>query len=143
MKRNLVVAMILALSSVSGFAAEPPKDYCCSMQQKQTDSGIPYISGGIGEDERTALNAAAADYNLKLVFADKGGGHLLSDIKVSITGAKGASVLEAVSDGPWFFAKLPPGAYKVSATAGDQNQTHSVSVGKKRQSRVAFSFQAP
>lgn len=143
MKRNLVLAMILAFSSISGFAAEPPADYCCSMQQKQSDSGIPYVSGGIGEDERAALNAAAATYNLKLIFTDKGGGHYLSDINVSIKGAKGADVLEAVSDGPWFLAKLPPGTYRVSAGIADQRQTRSVTVGKQKQSRLAFQFDAP
>lgn len=143
MKRSLFVATVLAFASLIGIAAEPPADYCCSMQKKQSDGGVPYISGGIGEDERTALNAAAADYNLKLVFADKGGGHYLSDIKVSIKGAKGADVLEAVSDGPWFLAKLPPGSYRVTASAGDQRQSRSVTVGKQKQSRLAFQFEAP
>lgn len=139
MKARLALAMILACSALNTFAADAPKDYCCTMQQKQSDSGVPYVSGGIGEDERSALNAAAANYNLKLIFADKSGGHYLSDVKVSIKGAKGASVLDAVADGPWFLTKLPPGAYKVTAVAGDQQQTRSVTVGKK-QSKVDFYF---
>lgn len=140
MKRKLVVASILAFSSFAVVAAEPPKDYCCTMQQKQSDSGIPYVSGGIGEDERSALTAAAANYNLKLVFADKAGGHYLSDIKVSIKGARGTDVLAAVSDGPWFFVKLPPGSYKITATTGDQQQTRALAVGKQRLGTVSFHF---
>lgn len=139
MKTSLILAMILALASISGFAADVP----AGIQPKQSDSGIAYVSGGIGQDEREALTAQAAGYNLKLVFADKSGGHYLSDIKVSIKGAKGADVLEAVADGPWFFAKLPPGSYRVSAAVGEQRQTRAVTVGKQRQSRLAFRFDAP
>lgn len=142
MKRNLALATLLAIASINGLAAEPPADYCCSMQQKQSDSGIPYVSGGVGEDERTALTAASRDYNLKLIFTDKGG-HYLSGVTVSVKGAKGADVLEAVSDGPWFLAKLPPGAYRISASSGEQRQTRPVTVGKQKQSRLAFHFDAP
>lgn len=86
----------------------------------------PYVSGGIGEDEQQALQAEAANYNLRLSFAEKGSGAYLSDVKVTIRNAADATILAAVSEGPWFFAKLLPGRYRITVEADGQPQTRTV-----------------
>ena len=68
---------------------------------------VPYLSGGIGSDERDTLKAEAKNYNLRLNFAEKGGGHFLSDVKVDIATSAGKPVLSATAAGPWFFAPAP------------------------------------
>lgn len=100
-------------------------------------AGVPYLSGGVGLEERQRLEQSTGDYNLKLVFAATAGAYL-GDVHVVIRGPRGVA-LDATSTGPWFFAKLPPGKYRVSATANGRTQTKSVSVGGK-QSRAAFYF---
>lgn len=78
---------------------------------------VPYMSGGVGKDERQQLLQAAEGYNLKLVFHTKTEGAYLSHVKVSIRDPEGRLILRTVSEGPWFFVRLPPGSYDVSAEA--------------------------
>lgn len=99
------------------------------MPEVMTMDGVSYTSGGVGEMERSAMMQHAREYNLRLTFAARSGEYL-ADVNVSIRDAKGRTVLDAVSDGPWFYAKLAPGKYKVVAEANGQPVTRSVSVGK-------------
>ena len=77
--------------------------------------GIPYLSGGIGLDERQAPPEVTKEDNLKLSFALTNRDYL-SDVALVITDSKGNKVMEAVSEGPWFFTKLLAGNYTVRAT---------------------------
>ena len=76
---------------------------------------IAYESGGIGEEERTAITDREDRYNLKLIFAERGSGAYLAGIRVRIADADGTPLVEATSEGPWFLAHLPPGTYRVDA----------------------------
>ena len=99
---------------------------------------VPYTSGGIGSDEREALKAEAKQYNLRLNFAEQGGGHFLSDVQVVISTAAGKPVLSATSNGPWFFAKLVPGRYKIAVTSEGKEQTRTINVTKAKSSQLSF-----
>lgn len=124
-------SLLLALSAAPVLAASP--------EARQAGS-VPYVSGGVGFEERDALSASARQYNLKLIFAAREYGSYMSDVRVHIQGARGADVLEAVAEGPWFFAKLPPGTYQVTASAGEQRQTRRVTVGGGRLVQETFRF---
>ncbi|MEA1051925.1 hypothetical protein U5801_19245 [Lamprobacter modestohalophilus] len=80
------------------------------------EAGIRHISGGVGESERTQLNAMANEFNLHLMFATQGSGEYLSAVQVNVLDTKGSPVLTAVSKGPWFYAQLPAGEYQVEVT---------------------------
>jgi hypothetical protein len=111
--------------------------YVLSIEKKDYQ-GIPYVSGGVGVDEREAFAAMSKDYSLKLIFAIKSGEYL-SDVKVEISDSIGKKVLEAVADGPWFFTNLPPGKYKVNVTMMDKTQQNVVNIGKdKKQTTLRF-----
>ncbi len=111
--------------------------YVLSIEKKDYQ-GIPYVSGGVGVDEREAFAAMGKDYSLKLIFAIKGGEYL-SDVKVEISDSIGKKVLEAVADGPWFFTNLPPGKYKVNVTMMGKTQQNVVNIGKdKKQTTLRF-----
>ncbi len=73
------------------------------------------MTGGVGADEREVMESLDVSFNLKLVFAGRSG-NFLSDVKLSITDEPGHNVEEAISNGPWFYIKLPPGLYTVVAT---------------------------
>jgi len=102
--------------------------------------GIPYASGGVGLDERENLAAMSRNYSLKLVFAATSGKYT-ADVKVAIANSRGKEVLNAVSDGPWFFCNLPPGRYTVTATMLGKEKRNRVSIGKgQRQRTLSFSW---
>ncbi len=105
--------------------------------QIREDRGIRYVSGGIGVTERDELNALSHQFNLRLLFAMQAGNYV-ADVQVNITGARGETVLSAKSDGPWFFAQLPPGAYTVNVDALGRTQGQAVRIGGGRQSRLNF-----
>ncbi len=98
---------------------------------------LPYVSGGISEEGRAELNQSSQNYNLKLIFALSSGAYL-SDIKVQIKDGGGATVVDAVSTGPWFFAQLPPGLYTLTVTNKDQTLRKSARVKRSGQTKLNF-----
>lgn len=89
-----------------------------------------YISGGIGEEERASMQASRDYFNLRLAFAARGSGEYLSAVRVRIEDATGSELLETVSDGPLFYARLAPGTYLVTAAYGDEAQARRVRIGE-------------
>ena len=81
------------------------------------ESGISYVSGGVGLVSRERLEAMVGEFNLKLVFTLESGAYL-STVNVVIADGAGKQLLRTVTDGPLLLAKLPPGNYHVAATLG-------------------------
>lgn len=101
----------------------------------QIQGDVTFISGGVGGDERTAMQAMRAGYSLSLLFSAQGSGEYLSDVKVGITDTKGNTLLETVSDGPMLLVSLKPGRYTVTAEVDGQiAQKKATVVGNKRTS---------
>ena len=97
-----------------------------AQRQGTTDQGIPYVTGGVGDDERAAMDGLSAHYNLKLEFARKDRA-LLGDVRVALTGP---ATVDVVSEGPVLMLRLPPGDYAVTAVAGGVAKTTTVGIGQ-------------
>lgn len=110
MRRSVVVFLCL-------FAAPPA-----------LADAVPWLSGGVGEEERSQLQARAAEFNLRLVFAQEGSGHYLSGVALALDDAAGVRVLSAVADGPLFFARLPAGRYRLTFAAGGTQRTRAFDI---------------
>jgi hypothetical protein len=120
MQRTLAAIILAAcLTPAAVLAAPTPKQ----------QNGITYINGGVGEEEQAAMKAQRTDYNLLLTFATKQSGAYRSDVQLDIMDAKGASLVTAANTGPMFFAKLPPGTYRISAAAEGKTFKRTVKVG--------------
>jgi hypothetical protein len=132
MKTKIVLIFFVALfAAITVFAQD-------TVLQPRTEGGITYISGGIGMDERDALKKVEGDYNLRLLFAAQGSGEFVADVKVTILDAQGKSILEAVSAGPRFFAKLAPGSYRIIAENNGTPIRRTVRISPKRPVSQAF-----
>jgi hypothetical protein len=114
----LVLSLAAGLVPATVLAAQPKEQ-----------NGVAYINGGVGSDEQNAMQALKADYNLRLTFATKQTGAYRSDVQLDIADAKGASLLSVANTGPMFFAKLPPGTYRISAAAEGKTFKRSVKLG--------------
>ena len=98
----------------------------------KTNQGYPYLFGGVGSDEREAIEERAKGYNVKLIFAEKRGA-FISGVTVLLATAKGAEIASLMTQGPWFYIQLPPGDYAVKATfKGETKQIKNLSVPKDK-----------
>jgi hypothetical protein len=124
--------MGISATAIGATALAPPL-------QVKTFGNIPYVSGGVGSDERDRLIAMSRDDNLRLSFALQDGDYL-GGAKVDIKDDKGKAILDARANGPLFFAKLPAGNYTVEATTMNQTLTHTVNIPAKGESPVYFTW---
>jgi hypothetical protein len=99
------------------------------LPEKMKTDGIEYLSGGVGMDEREEMEAMAKEFNVKAVFAEASGDYV-GNVMVKIAKAPGEKVLDATSDGPWFFAKLPPGKYSIKAVYKGIAKTQTIDAGQ-------------
>lgn len=98
----------------------------------KTSQGFPYLFGGVGTDEREALEERAKGFNVKLIFAEKHGS-FVSGVTVAMATAKGAAIIALKTEGPWFYIQLPPGEYSVKATFnGETKQIKNLTVPKDK-----------
>jgi hypothetical protein len=95
----------------------------------KTSQGFPYLFGGVSSDEREAMEERAKTYNVKIVFAEKGGAYL-SGVVLTITSAKNAEILSHLINGPWFYIELPEGNYGVKASFNGRTQLTRFEVRK-------------
>ncbi len=98
---------------------------------------VPYVSGGVGADDREELLAKEKDYNLKIVVAATSG-DFLADVKIVIESARNERVLDATMEGPILLAMMPPGTYTVRATSDAQTQTKTVTIASQGQRQLDF-----
>lgn len=108
----------------------------------QQQGEVRYVSGGVGTDQVEALKAAAKTYNLRMMFS-LASGEYLSDVKVNVRDAKGKTVLETVSAGPYLYVAIPTGTYKVTAEALGAAVTKTANVSGSRGASLHFAWKAP
>ena len=124
--RKLAHAVILAVSICAGGIAKSDES---TPPEPQSQNGITYLVGGIGEQQVQSMRAEAKKgYNLQLVFATEKSGQYKADVNVTIADAKGEKLVDVVSVGPGFYAKLPVGHYKISVEAKGTQQSRSIEV---------------
>lgn len=105
---------------------------------------VEYMSGGIGKDESTAIQAAGRKWPLTLEFAEKDGrrADFVADVKVLVRDAAGHPALQAQAAGPFMLAKLAPGRYNVEATLAGKTLQEPVIVKQDQPAQVAFVWPA-
>ena len=103
----------------------------------QNAGNVTYVSGGVGLESLDQLSSIAKEFNLKLLFALNSGAYL-SGVQVVIVDAKGKTVLDTTSDGPWFMTKLPVGNYKIVATLAGKAEMRKIAVGAAKLSTIDF-----
>ena len=90
--------------------------------------GAPTLSGGVGHDERERMMQRYRDYNLHLGFAEPDGSYL-AGVAVTVQDENGRVLLSTVADGPFLFANLQPGSYRITVDLSGQVSTRTIRVG--------------
>jgi hypothetical protein len=122
--RRLFIFLVLAASISNAALAQ----YNGLISRSQ--NGVVFVSGGVAEDQREAMQIMRPDFNLQLTFAARGSGEYYANVKVNVDSESGIKFVRAVSEGPIFLAKFAPGDYQVTATLEGVTQTKKVTIGK-------------
>ncbi len=101
---------------------------------------IRYESSGIADDGGDAMSGD--EYNVHLVFAERGTGAYLADVGLIFEDRSGRRIIETDSFGPMFHARLPAGTYRVTASYRGTVQKRNVSVRDNRRSEAYFYWPA-
>lgn len=91
-------------------------------------AGVPWMSGGIGDEARDEMRKAATAYNVHVIFSDRQGSYL-ADIPFAVSGRNGKEILAGVSEGPLLYLKLPPATYRISAQIDGAWQHKQIQAG--------------
>jgi hypothetical protein len=126
-----IAAVLLGTASIA-FAAGADGDAIV-----HSAGGVSYVSGGVGTESADRLASLAGDFNLKLVFAMKSGAYV-TGVRVGIADAAGKTLVDAMSDGPWFMARLPAGDYRVVATFAGNAVKRQIAIGTVKLETIDF-----
>lgn len=87
----------------------------------RSSDDVSYVTGGIGNGEREAIEASKADYNLHITSAAVSG-EFVGDTSIIINRMHGSETEEVlnVESGPLLYVRLPAGNYHLAAEQGGQ-----------------------
>lgn len=125
-QRTGVFFCLLGMAVSASGLAQVGQPVSPSPQQEE----VPFLTGGVGDDELAQLTEQTAGYNLRVLFAEQGGAYV-SGVSATIRRSGGSPVLQVASGGPLLFAKLPPGTYEIVATYEGVSQVRRLSIGAK------------
>jgi hypothetical protein len=134
MKRLFPFAIAVGLAlSQSAQANEPcaPRDAAqrhpvlhgepngAALPPAQKVNGVRYMTGGIGVDSAAAMRKVRSQYALAVTFLffECGADEFMADVAVRIDEEEGLMVAQLHSDGPYLYVDLPPGTYRLTASA--------------------------
>ena len=135
MRTRLAIAAALLLLAVATAHAdeEPPKVH------KQ--GGATYVSGGGTEEARKALFKIAPKFPIQLIFQVDGEIEPISGVKVQVRDVAGNVVVEAVSDGPYFYCNPPAGGrFTIDAEYNGQKQSQTKDLVGRRYLVLEYKF---
>ena len=101
------------------------------------------VCGGVGSDERFAMESAARSSNLAVEMFVAQGGEYLADVHVTVRRENAREDTLAVrAQGPLCYLKLEPGRYRIEATFQGITRSAQATVPRdaKRPVRVAIAF---
>ena len=140
MKLAYTIVLGAALMIRPAFAAQPPEGPIAALPAEQIAGRVQYVTGGVGQEEADAFRQAQRNYSLALEFGNqaKPRAQFTAGVNVLIRDARGNTVLDAVSDGPFLLARLPAGRYTIRATQNGKTLDRVATVAGGKSTHVAF-----
>ncbi|HWH49664.1 MAG TPA: hypothetical protein VN664_17845, partial [Burkholderiales bacterium] len=102
-----------------------------------------YLSGGVDEPRRKAMVKVAPKYPIQLIFEVGGEVNGVTGVKVTLRDLNGDAILEAVSEGPFFYINPPSGGrYTIEAEFNGEKQSMTKDLVGRRYLILDFKFSA-
>lgn len=124
--------------AVPGFA----QDMLPPMPPTQTSNGVTFVTGGVGQSRIEAFRKAASDYNLRATFTAPDGA-FMADVNVTLNDAQGNTLVTTITQGPFFYAQVPPGRYELTAAYGSQSFQRKLEVNQGGAATTDIVFNVP
>lgn len=138
----MTAAVAASLSLATRASALTMTEQPTTMIETHRSGSIEYITGGIGEQELAAIRSMGSNYNLKVVTAMPDGAYL-NNVDLTVADARGTPILNATTQGPLFYAKLPPGRYNIIVRVNGQTVEKAVTAGSTPVPEVSLTMNAP
>lgn len=142
----LATALLIGAGAYAGGMSAAPVTHhwpgAMGTPQQHMQGNISFVSGGVGIGNRRAMRRVENHYNLHLMFAIQHSGNYLADVGVEFADAQGKTVLRATSNGPFFFANVPPGHYRITVTSQGHPLTRRISIAAHGISNQIFYWPA-
>jgi hypothetical protein len=104
--------------------------------------GIKYVTGGMTEAEKTALQEVAARFPVHLFFYVEGSDQPIKGVKVTARDVRGDVILEAESEGPMFMFDTTGGRYTIEAEYKGEKLTETKDLVGRRYLILQYAFHA-
>ena len=108
--------------------------------QTQYSQGVSYITGGVGEEESSAIVAEAKQWPLLLELSqlENGRGIWIFGSQIKILNASNAVVFDAKADGPYMLINLTAGVYVIQATYQGVEQKKAISIKTGQTQKISI-----
>ena len=108
--------------------------------EAQRSQGVSYITGGVGEEESTAILAEAKQWPLLLELSqlENGRGVWIFGSQIKIANAKGAMIFDAKADGPYMLINLDAGDYVIQASYQGVEQKRAISIKAGQPQKISI-----
>ena len=135
---------VLSVSALPAFAQDAQQIPTIAADQNAQDTAtVNFVTGGIGDDERQAIESSRASYNT-FITSSSVDGAFVENTQVVIHKKGGAEVLN-VAAGPLLYVQLAPGTYVLDASHGGETKHQTITIGgkKAKSSTVHLSWKVP
>ena len=108
--------------------------------EAQRSQGVSYITGGVGEEESTAILAEAKQWPLLLELSqlENGRGVWIFGSQIKIANTKGAIIFDAKADGPYMLVNLDAGDYVIQASYQGVEQKRAISIKAGQPQKISI-----
>jgi hypothetical protein len=98
-----------------------------ALRVQESASGVQFLNGGAGDQERRAMRALQGEFPLQIVFSGKAGEYGVADQVRVLDGSRQMVAVDKA--GPLLMVKVPPGRYTVEADFAGRTQRRAVQLG--------------
>lgn len=140
---NLAWAQEAASSPAPGEAAQSvlPSE-AVPLPDVKTSGSVSYVTGGIPYEQLPAFTKARSEYPLNIEIYEKDGAKngFTADAGVKLIDRNGNVVLDAKAEGPFLWAKVAPGQYRLQIRLNGKMKESRVAVGTGKVTRAVVVF---
>jgi hypothetical protein len=132
-RRHLLLALVFVWALPAAHAQDAPKVH--------RQGASTYVSGGSSPEQRKELFLLAPKYPIQLIFQVDGEVEGVSGVKVKVRDISGNVLVEAVSEGPFFYCNPPAGGrFTIEAEYLGQTQSQTKDLIGRRYLVLEYKF---